>query len=401
MNPRINRIVFIWLALLSTFLFSCSENEVVPVNESLVTYESILTRSSGELRTILGASGIKLPISSLQLDVELFKITYKTAYINNQQITASGIVILPKVSGSYPMVSFQHGTIAANSQAPSMLPLSSTELILYTALASPGFITAIPDFIGFGSSNNVLHPYYVRELTASSVIDMLKAAKELAREKGIGFNSKLFLAGYSQGGYATMATHREIEKNGLNGFDLVASFPASGGYDVKAMQEYFFSLDTYDEPFYLGFVAMAYKTSYSWTQPLSDFFKEPYATRIPTLYDGTKSGSAINAQLTASIKSLVNADLLTKIDTDTKYKYIVDSFNKNSLTDWMPTKKMFMYHGDIDITVPYLNSVTTYNKLVANGASKTILTFTPLPGTHGTGVLPYIESFIPKMLELR
>ena len=401
MNLRINRIALVWLVALLTFLTACKENEVAPANESLVSSESKLIRYSGELQTFIGASGLKLPLAELKYDVEIYKITYKTKYLNDQQITASGLVILPKQSGSYPMISFQHGTIAANSQAPSMLALSSGELILYASLASPGFIAAIPDFIGFGSSSNVLHPYYVRSLTASSVIDMLKAAKELAREKGIGFNRKLFLAGYSQGGYATMATHREIEKNGLDGFDLVASFPASGGYDVKAMQEYFFSLDTYDEPFYLGFVAMAYKTSYSWTQPLSDFFKEPYATRIPTLYDGTKSGSAINAQLTASIKSLVNADLLTKIDTDTKYKYIVDSFNKNSLTDWMPTKKMFMYHGDIDITVPYLNSVTTYNKLVANGASKTILTFTPLPGTHGTGVLPYIESFIPKMLELR
>src|SRR4029078_9011448 len=127
--------------------------------------------------------------------------------------------------------SFQHGTIAAHSQAPSVLPLNSSELILYAALASPGFITDAPDFIGFGSSSNVMHPYYVQDLTASAVIDMLKAAKELAREKGITFNSKLFLSGYSQGGYATMATHKAIEKNGLDGYDLIASFPSSGGYD--------------------------------------------------------------------------------------------------------------------------------------------------------------------------
>jgi dienelactone hydrolase len=251
MKLNLNRIVFAWLVSLTVFLVSCRDEDVVPVNESLVSYESILTRTSSELQTILGASGIKLPITSFQLDAELYKITYTTGYLNNQKITASGIVILPKGSGTYPMISFQHGTIAANSQAPSMLPLSSTELILYTALASPGFIAAIPDFIGFGSSSNVLHPYYVRDLTASSVIDMLKAAKELAREKGLGFNGKLFLAGYSQGGYTTMATHREIEKTGLDGFDLVASFPASGGYDVKGMQEYFFSLDTYENFLFL------------------------------------------------------------------------------------------------------------------------------------------------------
>lgn len=401
MSFRINRIFLVWVAILFVFLTACKENEVAPANESLVTYESVLTRSSGELKTFIGAAGIKLPLTSLQYDVELYKITYKTSYVNDQEITASGYVILPKVGGNYPMVSFQHGTIAANSQAPSMLPLSSTELILYSALASPGFITAIPDFIGFGSSNNILHPYYVRELTASSVIDMLQAAKELAREKGIGFNSKLFLAGYSQGGYATMATHREIEKTGLEGFDLVASFPSSGGYDVKAMQEYFFSLDTYDQPFFIGYVAMAYRTTFGWTQPVTDFFKEPYATKLPGLYDGKKTGSEINLQLTTTIKDLVSADLLSKIDSDTRYKYIVDAFKENSLVDWVPTKPMYMYHGDIDITVPYNNSVISYNKLIANGASKSVVTFTTIPGTHYTGVTPYLEDFIPKMLDLR
>ncbi|MEK6783427.1 MAG: lipase family protein [Bacteroidota bacterium] len=401
MNLKLNRIAVLWLLYFAIFLTSCQDNEVTPVNESLVSYESILTRTSSELQTILGASNINLPLSSLQLDVELYEITYKTTYLNNEQITASGIVILPKGSGNYPMVSFQHGTIAANSQAPSMLPLNSTELILYAALASPGFITAIPDFIGFGSSSNVLHPYYVRELTASTVVDMLKATKELAREKGINFDGKLFLAGYSQGGYATMAAHQSIEKNALSGFDLVASFPSSGGYDVKAMQEYFFGLDTYAEPFFLGYVAMAYKTTFAWTQPLSDFFQEPYASRMPDLFDGNKTGQEINAQLTTSINELVSFDLLTKIDSDTRYKYIVDAFEENSLVDWIPKKPLHMYHGDIDITVPYDNSVVTYNKLISNGASEAIVTFTTVPGTHYTGVIPYLEDFIPKMLSLK
>ena len=62
---------------------------------------------------------------------------------------------------------------------------------------------------------------------------------------------------------------------------------------------------------------------------------------------------------------------------------------------------MYMYHGDIDVTVPYNNSLISYNKLIANGASKSIVTFTTIPGTHYTGVAPYLESFIPKMLSLK
>jgi pimeloyl-ACP methyl ester carboxylesterase len=398
MNARLR----FWLPLILIILvWSCKDDDTKPVNKSLLSSQSILTRPAGELQTLLGLSGLNLPIASLKYDVEIYKITYKTTYLNND-ITASGLVILPKTSGSYPMVSFQHGTIAAHSQAPSVQPLSSTELILYAALASPGFITAIPDFIGFGNSGNVMHPYYVEDVTATTVIDCLKAANELAREKGIQFNKKLFLAGYSQGGYATMATHKAIEANGLDGFQLVASFPASGGYDVKGMQEYLFEQDTYDEPFFLGYVAMAYKASYQWTQPLTDIFNEPYATRIPALYDGSKTGGEIDAQLTTSIKELITSSLIIGIDSEARFAYLKDAFNENSLTDWKPSKPIFMYHGDADVTIPYSNSLATYNVLVANNSSADVVTLTTLSGAnHESGVIPYIEDFIPKMLDLR
>jgi len=388
--------------VLFQFLTGCKKDDVAPVkpqNEFLVGSEKVVAFTSAELRTSF--TGISLS-SQLVDDVVVYKITYKTKY-KNQDITASGLVGLPKTTDAVPMVSFQHGTIASHSEAPTALTSTDVELTLYAGLASLGFIAVAPDLIGFGSSSALLHPYYVEEATASAVIDMIKAAKELAADQNVNFNSKLFLAGYSQGGYATMAAHKAIEQNGLTGFNLIASFPASGGYDVKAMQEYFFNLTTYDEPFYIAYVAIAYKTYYdTWTKPLSDFFNEPYASRIPGLFDGSKTGSQINMELTTSIPAFVTADLKANIDTDARYQYIVDAFKENSLTDWKPAIKMFMYHGDADVTVPYNNSVMTYQKLIANGASPSVLTLTALPGAnHGTGVLPYIEDFIPKMMLLK
>jgi hypothetical protein len=168
------------------------------------------------------------------------------------------------------------------------------------------------------------------------------------------------------------------------------------------MQNYFFGLPTYSDPFFLGYVAVAYKNYYGWSQSLTDFFQPQYASIMPELFDGTKNGDQINNALNDTIPKLVNHDLLTSIDTNAKYAYIVSAFNENSLLDWTPKIKMFMYHGDADTTVPYQNSVDTYNKLISNGTSNSILTFTPLPGaTHGTGIGPYIESFIPTMISLK
>lgn len=388
------------VALFTSISLSCSEEEVSE-KKVLVSSSLFLTRSASELQTFMEAFGLDLPLDELAYDVEIYKVNYLTNY-KGEEITASGLVILPKQSGSTGILSFQHGTIAAHNQAPTALALNSGELILYAALASTGFITVVPDFIGFGASAELMHPYYVEDLTASSILDNIRAGKELAQQKSVRFNKKLFLAGYSQGGYATMATHKAIEEQGFSGYNLIASFPAAGGYDVKGVQEYFFGLETYSEPFFLPYVAYGYQTAFDWTQPLTNFFNEPYASKIPALFDGSKNGSAINAELTTSIIGLVNNDLLENIDTDADYAYIRDAFTANSLIDFAPTIPVFMYHGNADITVPFQNSVSSYNKYIENGASPNIVTFYTLEGaTHTTGFFPYAEDFIPRMLDLK
>jgi pimeloyl-ACP methyl ester carboxylesterase len=400
MKKLLNRFFYILLVVL-IFFGSCSEENEPKKQALLVEATSILTRTASELQTYIKASGLAISPTVLHYEVELFRVTYKTTY-KGSEITASSIVILPKTSNAVGMVSFQHGTIVTDIEAPSDQPLNSTQLILFAALSSSGFITVVPDLIGFGSSKDIFHPYYVEEETARAVLDNIKAAEELASKKGTNFNKKLFLAGYSQGGYATMATHKAIEQQELPGITLIASFPAAGGYDIKATQEYFFSQQTYHQPYYLAYVALSYKSYYDWSGLLTDFFNEPYASRIPSLFDGLKSSEEINLQLTNAVPDLIKADLIQHIDSDTKYSYIVNAFHENSLTDWTPTIKMYMYHGDSDITVPYENSVRSYNRFLANGSSASTITFITLKGAdHNTGIKPYLEDFFIRLLDLR
>jgi pimeloyl-ACP methyl ester carboxylesterase len=390
--------LFTWTLL---FLSSCSDDSNSPKEIVLLEANQFLSRSATELQTYLSFSGLDIDPATLKYDVDLYKVKYKTVY-KDSEITASGIVILPKTTDAVGMVSFQHGTIIDHRDAPSIQPASSTDYILYATLGSAGFIGVIPDYIGFGESDNFFHPYYIEEPTASSIIDNLKAAKECAAKNGVKFNSKLFLAGYSEGGYATMAAHKAIETQGLNGFNLVASFPAAGGYDIEHMQEYFFGLETYDQPHYPAYVALAYQDYYNWTGTLDDFFQQPYVTTIPSLFDGTKGASEINAQLTETIADLINPDLLAHIHTDPKYNYITTAFKDNSLTDWSPRERMFMYHGDADTTVPYANSVSTYTKLIANGASTSIVSLTTFPGAdHASGIVPYLEHLVEEIQKLK
>ena len=332
--------------------------------------------------------------------MDVYKVTYLTNY-KESKVTASGIVTIPNTADDLSIVSFHHGTIVAHNNAPSIQPLLSSEIILSSLLASTGFISVVPDYLGFGTTSSVLHPYYVEEYAASSVTDNLLAVKELAAIKKIRFNGDLFLAGYSQGGYVTMAVHKYIDQHGLEDFNLIASFPAAGGYDVKEMQEYMFGLQTYNDPFYIAYLCFAYKTTYGWTQALSEIFNEPYAGRIPALFNGTLSGSQINAQLSDTISDLVNGNLLANMDTDPKYQFLIDAQIENSLTDWIPLTPMYMYHGDKDSTVPYQNSVSVYQQLLSNGAAAENLHFINLPGAnHSSGLVPYVEDVFQHLMDM-
>lgn len=395
---KLKRIGILLLSLL--FFSSCDDND--SSSPALIVEANLFRTVRAEtLKEFVNAADVGFS-DEIKFDVDIYKVVYKTTY-KDESIEASGLVILPqkKANEEFGMVSFQHGTIVSHSDAPSLVQAGDVEANLYASLSSAGFIVVVPDFIGFGASSEIAHPYYVEKATADAVTDNLKAAAELAQQKNVKFNEKLFLAGYSQGGYATLAAHKFIEESGLSGFNLVASFPAAGGYDVTGMQKYFFSLDQYSQPFYLGYVAHAYTSYYEWTQPYTNFFKEPYAGKIDQLFDGSKSASQINSALTNEISALVNQNLLLNIGQPT-FDYIRVAFGENSLTDWTPAIPVYFYHGDQDTTVPYQNSVETYDQLILNGTSSSTISLTTLPGAnHSTGILPYLEKFVPVLISLK
>jgi hypothetical protein len=168
------------------------------------------------------------------------------------------------------------------------------------------------------------------------------------------------------------------------------------------MQDYVFNLTTYPHPFYLAFVTKSYQTYYDRPTLIADVFNEPYASRIDPLFNGINDHSEINNQLTQSIPGLIRANVLEGFDSDPSLLNLRDLFIQNSLTDWTPSKPVYFYHGDQDTTVPHENTVITYNKLLQNGASAETMKLITLVGhDHNSGLDPYIEDLIDKLISLK
>ena len=310
-------------------------------------------------------------------DIHMYSITYETIDQFGNITVASGLISYPdNVDFAYPIITFQHGTQIRRDSAPSMNGLN--DLILW--LTTSGYIFVEPDYLGLGVSD-MLHPYHLKDVTASSVIDMLRASKHFCNQSvDLQYNNQLFLAGYSEGGYATMAAVKEIEENFSNEFDITASFPMAGAYDLSGvMVNLMLSEEPYPDPFYLPFFVLSYINMYSLGN-IEDFFKPEYAEIFPDLFSGEYSGGYIDSFLPDIPIHTMLPSVVEEFSNNVDYPFRV-YLQENDLYDWTPENTMYLFHGIADESVPHENSVVAYNSFIENGAEDVY--FESLPESFG------------------
>jgi hypothetical protein len=155
-----------------------------------------------------------------------------------------------------------------------------------------------PNYAGYDTSTLGYHPYLVGAQQANDMIDALTAARSalpVADSPGVTDSHKLFVTGYSQGGYVAMATHGAMQAAGET---VTASAPMSGPYALAAFGDAIFLGQvngSATENFAL--LANAYQTAYGnlYAQP-TDIFATPYASSVPGLLPSTTPISSIYAE---------------------------------------------------------------------------------------------------------
>ncbi|GGK56231.1 alpha/beta hydrolase family protein [Rufibacter glacialis] len=382
-------------AVLTLFVFTgCDFSDDDPQpdkNPYFVSATSLNTAPKAALQIYATAAGFSNFVSFINYDVEFFRIVYNTTY-KGSPIQASGLLCIPKNTPAPPaLISAQHGTIFEDDDAPSAFPEGFSGFELFGAV---GYITAIPDYIGYGVSKDIVHPYYDETHTALAVVDMLKAVRFYLDRENIATNDNLFLVGYSEGGYATLAAQKEIEANQSHDLDLTAVAAGAGGYDITTMLNTIATVPTYAEPSFLPLILHGYNVTYGWNRPYTDFFQAPYAAKIPGLLDGTKDREEINRELTTSMAALFNPTFYANLRNPSGELVLKQAVANNSLLDWVPRAPTRLYHGTNDEAVFYQTSVTTYNQFRAAGATN--VTLIPIPGgMHRTSIEPMFLDALP------
>lgn len=343
----------------------------------IVQSNSIGTMTADDIQQILANVNMTIPFT-LNYSVETISINYYTIDGSGNQTIASGALIIPQSGSSLPLVSLQHGTQTKNNLVASVSPVNSTEGIVGLIMASMGYMVVVPDYLGFGVSN-VMHPYTHAESLIPGVIDLMRACRIYSSRHQITLDGRVFLTGYSEGGYATLVTQRKIELEYSQEFNLTAVAPMAGPYDLNGMMQTLFQTGQYNYTAYIAYILTAYNNIYGWDR-LNDFFNAPYSLTVQNLFDGSKTFSEIVSQLPATFSALMDSNFVYNVKTGNESAFIA-AIQENTLLDWKPQAPINFFHGDADDISPYQNALTAIEKLTANGGTN--IQLTTIPGsTH-------------------
>src|SRR6185437_12679033 len=145
-------------------------------------------------------------------------------------------------TGARPIVLYAHGTSAEKSYDIANLPgttgnVNDEGVLLAAVFAAQGYIVVAPNYAGYDTSTLPYHPYLVAAQQSHDMMDALTAARSAFTVLGVNGGNKLFITGYSQGGYVALATLRAMQAAGQS---VTAAAPMSGPYALSAFGDAIF-----------------------------------------------------------------------------------------------------------------------------------------------------------------
>ncbi len=348
------RYLYQWFlpVLLLIFITACggSSSKTIPTKAGdLVSISKLSTRTMGEIQTGLG--GIATLIA-LRYDVDAYKVIYKTTDTKGKLINVSGLLTVPKKDAGVtsPRLSLHHGTILENKEAPSFNHQAFSTAVI---AASLGYIVTEADYIGYGESAGRIHPHTQKETLSGAAIDLLRASKTWLMQQNIAQNKQLFLGGYSEGGYTTLAVQKRIQESLSEEFTVTASVPAESAYNITATSQLQPDDKVYKFLFY-AYIMKSYDEIYE-LNLLSEMIRDSYFNVVNSYFDATHSAAKISAllpPLNSFADDFFKRDFLQRYNNGEISK-LNKRFAENDLHDWIPNAPTRFFHGQDDRIVPF------------------------------------------------
>ncbi|WP_201605323.1 alpha/beta hydrolase family protein [Psychrobacter sp. JCM 18903] len=241
----------------SLLLVGCGDDndfDAVIGSDSATSVKSISSFNTAQINTQFGLDGTATPDAKCGIKIE--KVSYPTVGAAGERTNATAALMLPSgdsadCQGDRPILLYAHGTTTDKGYDFSQVanpqnPAAGEAALIAANFAAQGYIVVAPNYAGYDESDLDYHPYLVAQQQSTDMVDALDSARTIIeRQKranntnydNIDDSGKLFIAGYSQGGYVTMATARLLESQNKS---ITAIAPSSGPYALAAFGDEIF-----------------------------------------------------------------------------------------------------------------------------------------------------------------
>jgi len=344
----------------------------------------INTISADEIKPFLVENRLISKNSQL-FGLKTYQLVYRVQLPNRQEVNASAIVVVPSKMGvgeqsltelsemkraSFATVIDNHSTIIDKDNAPSIavrnynIPRSA---LLFSAMN--GFITLIPDYVGYGSSAKLTHPYFIKNFPYKNSLALLRAYKSFCKAKHININLKkgLFMVGYSEGGYISLATLDALNKKSYK-VSLTIAGAAPYFLDTMALN----SLKSSDKnhTLFIAYTIYSYAKYYKDIN-LNKIINSKYLSKFSAIFDSNLTKEQIKNSLPTKLygeSGLLKEDFIQNFETSKLYQHL----KENSLKDINPKDSIKLFHCKHDTLIPYKISQQMQANLENKGATSTL-----------------------------
>ena len=270
-------------------------------NDTLLssTIDTTGTLSTAQLQSLLASrypdpqaqALVGTPVCGVQVE----KFTYATVGGEGEATNASGALMIPagsapQCTGPRPIVLYTHGTADQRAEDMSAIanpanPAYDTSTRVALIFAAQGYIVVAPNYAGYDISTLPYHPYLNGTQQSQDAIDSLTAGRQMLSilNAPVSDGGKLYVTGYSQGGYVSMATLAALDAQGR---PATAGAPMSGPYALLAMgDEIFLGHPNFGGTLFLPMVVNSYAHLKQGSLNPSQIFTTQYANAV-SLFPG-------------------------------------------------------------------------------------------------------------------
>ncbi len=313
-------------------------------------------------------SGIEVAYTPATNAVNLYRVTYGSVIPEkgNKPTVTSGLLAIPDTQAKqFPMVSYQHGTVYGKQEVPSFMEQSPETQLMIAQFAGQGYLVTGADYFGLGISTEP-EGYMVKGSHQQATYDLLLANRAVLEHLKLT-SDKLFLSGWSQGGFVTMAFLEKLESAGL---PVQAAATASAPLDVFALMEGFLKFPRKNDAVWLNSIiilsSFAYENYYGVPGLARSLITEEYYEVAKKAYDREPFNVA---DITSDLHKLVRPEYFdSQFFASSAYGRLIAQAQSYR---WVIKSPVRNYYGEADeaITVGVGRMAETYAKAMGTGNS--------------------------------